>query len=63
MKITDPITGVRVVWRGGRKLRAYDWRARLIATTDVIRNADERDEPSRRELRAFARRLRPRSGP
>ncbi len=33
--ITDPITGDRVIWRGGTTIRAYDRRARLISNVDL----------------------------
>lgn len=35
MVIADPVTGARVVWRGGSTIRAYDWRARLISVIDL----------------------------
>ena len=43
-----------MVWRGGGKIRAYDWRARLIASVKV---SDDRD--LEKQMRKLMKELRP----
>lgn len=51
MVIGDQRTGVKVVWRGGTVIRAYDRRARLITAVDLSREeaADESVAAARME--------------